>query len=220
MTTLLPQLNSNLGELADLVRKSLVQVAAGPRGAGSGVIFSADGLVVTNAHVVLGRRGCRPGREFQVTFSDGAMATAKLLAKDDGLDVAVLRIDQIDGSLADLDPIQIGDSKALRPGQLVMAMGHPWDVAGAAAAGIAIGAGPDLPEAPGSGKEWVVVDLALRPGHSGGPLVDHQGRLIDINTMMAGLEIGMAVPAHVVVEFVTGVLGGGVDTGRLDAARA
>ena len=106
MTTLLPHLNSDLGALADLVRKSLVQVAAEPHGVGSGVIFSADGLVVTNAHVVLGRMGRRSGREFQVTFSDGAMATAKLLAKDDGLDVAVLRIDQIDGSLPDLDPIQ------------------------------------------------------------------------------------------------------------------
>ena len=104
----------------------------------------------------------------------------------------------------------------LRPGQLVMAMGHPWGVASDAAAGIVIGAGPDLPGAPGSGKEWIVVDLPFCPGYSGGPLVDHQGHLIGFNTMMAGLEVGMPIPAHVVVEFVTGVLGGGVDTGRLD----
>ncbi len=211
MTTLLPQLNSDLGELADLVRKSLVQVSAGRRGTGSGVVFSTDGLVVTNAHVVAGRKGRRPAREFQVTLPGGVATAAKLLAKDDGLDVAVLRIDQIDGSLPDLHPIELGDSKALRPGQWVMAMGHPWGVAGAAAAGIVIGAGPDLPEAPGADRDWVAVDLALRPGHSGGPLVDVQGRLIGISTMMAGLEVGMAVPAHVVAEFVEGVLAGKFD---------
>ena len=79
-------------------------------------------------------------------------------------------------------------------------MGHaggPGSTDGVAAAGIVIGAGPDLPEAPGSGRDWIAVDLALRPGHSGGPLVDHQARLIGMSTMMAGLEVGMAVPAHV-----------------------
>ncbi len=220
MTTLMPQLNSDLGELADLVRQSLVQVAAGSHGAGSGVVFSADGLVVTNAHVVSGRRGRRSGGEFQVTLPDGSVTQAKVLAKADDLDVAVLKIDQIDGRLPDLHPIEIGDSKALRPGQWVMAMGHPWGVAGAAAGGIVIGAGPDLPEAPGSGKEWVVVDLALRPGHSGGPLVDHQGRLIGMSTMMAGLEVGMAVPAHVIQGFVASVLAGGSDEDQQDMVLA
>ena len=218
MTSLLPQLNSDLGELADLVRKSLVQVSAGSRGIGSGVIFSADGLVVTNAHVVSGRKRRRSAGEFQVTLPDGAMTTAKLLAKDDDIDVAVLRMNQIDGIFPDLHPIEIGDSKALRPGQWVMAMGHPWGVAGAAAAGIVIGAGPDLPESfsegPGTGRDWVTVDLALRPGHSGGPLIDHQGRLIGISTMMAGLEVGMAVPAHVVADFVASVLAGASDAGQ------
>ena len=100
----------------------------------------------------------------------------------------------------------------------MMAIGHPWGVSGAAAAGIVIGAGPDLPEAPGEGRDWVAVDLALRPGYSGGPLVDHQGRLIGISTMMAGLEVGMAVPAHVIQEFVAKVLAGGAGEG--DAALA
>ncbi len=226
MTSLLLQLNSDLGELASLVRKSLVQVSAGRRGAGSGVVFSSDGLVVTNAHVVSGRKGRRTGGEFQVTLPDGAAAVAKLLAKDDDLDVAVLRIDQIDGALPDLHPIEIGDSKTLRPGQWVVAMGYPWGVAGAAAAGIVIGAGPDLPDAspdsslegPGAKRDWVAVDLALRPGHSGGPLVDHQGRLIGINTMMAGPEVGMAVPAHVVTDFVESVLAGGIVNSVGDAA--
>jgi S1-C subfamily serine protease len=89
-----------------------------------------------------------------------------------------------------------------------MAMGHPWGVAGAAAAGIVIGVGPDLSEAPGTGRDWIAVDLALRPGHSGGPLVDHKGRLIGMSTMMAGLEVGMAVPVHVIQEFVESLRAG------------
>jgi S1-C subfamily serine protease len=95
----------------------------------------------------------------------------------------------------------------------VMAMGHPWGVVGAAVAGIVIGAGPDLPEAPGLDRDWVAVDLSLRPGHSGGPLVDHQVRLIGTSTMMVGLEVGMAVPAHVMEEFVAKVAAGDTDAG-------
>ena len=205
MTTLLHQLNSDLGDLADRVRKSLVHVAAGRTGSGSGVIFAADGLVVTNAHVVSAEKGRRRVRELRVTLPAGPVVSAKLLAKDDGLDVAVLKIEELDGKLPELHPIELGDSKALRPGQWVLAMGHPWGVAGAAAAGIVIGAGPDLPEAPVTGRDWIAVDLALRPGHSGGPLVDHQGRLIGMSTRMAGLDVGMAVPAHIIWEFVESV---------------
>ena len=209
MTTLLSQLNSDLSEVAYKARKSLVQVAAGRTGSGSGVVFAPDGLVVTNAHVVSGRKGRRPGREFRVVLPAGAEVTAKLLAKDDGLDVAVLKIEQVNGSLPELHPIELGDSQGLRPGQWVMAMGHPWGVAGAVAAGIVIGAGPDLPEAPGAGKDWIAVDLSLRPGYSGGPLVDDHGRLIGMATMMAGLDVGMAVPAHVIKEFVRESIGVG-----------
>jgi S1-C subfamily serine protease len=209
MTTLLSQLNSDLGEVANKARKSLVQVAAGRRGSGSGVILGADGLVVTNAHVVSERKGRRPMRDLRVTLPAGAVVAARLLAKDDGLDVAVLQIETPDGELPELHPIELGDSLALRPGQWVMAMGYSWGVAGAAAGGIVIGAGPDLPESPGIGRDWIAVDLSLRPGYSGGPLVDHQGRLIGMSTMMAGLDVGMAVPAHVIKEFVKEAIGGG-----------
>ncbi len=209
MTTLLSQLNSDLGEVAHKARKSLVQVAAGRRGSGSGVILGADGLVVPNAHVVSERKGRRPMRDLRVTLPAGAVVAARLLAKDDGLDVAVLQIETPDGELPELHPIELGDSLALRPGQWVMAMGYPWGVAGAAAGGIVIGAGPDLPESPGIGRDWIAVDLSLRPGYSGGPLVDHQGRLIGMSTMMAGLDVGMAVPVHVIKEFAKEAIGGG-----------
>ncbi len=209
MTTLLPKLNSDLGELADRVRRSLVQVSVGRRGSGSGVVFSDDGLIVTNAHVVSGGRGRgSQTNEFQVSIPGGTVVKAVLLGKDDGIDVAVLKVEQAGGQPPKLFPIEIGDSTSLRAGQLVMAMGHPSGVAGAAVAGIVIGAGPDLPEAPGAGRDWIAVDLALRPGHSGGPLVDHHGRLIGISTIMAGLEVGMAVPVHVIEEFVAKVIAG------------
>ncbi len=209
MTTLLSRLNSDLGEVANKARKSLVQVAPGRRGSGSGVIFAPNGLVVTNAHVVSGSKGRRPVRDLRVTLPAGAVVAARLLAKDDGLDVAVLEIELPEGDLPELHPIALGDSQTLRPGQWVMAMGYPWGVAGAAAGGIVIGAGPDLPESPGIGRDWIAVDLSLRPGHSGGPLVDHRGRLIGMSTMMAGLDVGMAVPAHVIKEFVKEAIGGG-----------
>jgi serine protease Do len=123
----------------------------------------------------------------------------------------------VEGKLPDdLWPIEVGDSKNLRCGQWVMAMGHPWGIAGAAVAGIVIGSGPDLPEVPGSGRDWVAVDLSLRPGHSGGPVVDHQGRLIGMSTMMAGLEVGMAVPAHVIEGFIAKVAAGDTDEGSVE----
>ena len=214
MTALIPQLNSNLGELAERVRKSLVQVAARRTGSGSGVVITADGLLVTNAHVVSRKKGRRPATELRVALPAGPVVSARLLAKDDGLDVAVLKIEQLEGNMPELHPIELGDSRALRPGQWVLAVGHPWGVAGAAAAGIVIGGGPDLPEAPGNGRDWIAVDLALRRGHSGGPLVDHQGRLIRMCTLMAGLDVGMAVPAHVIREYVESLRAGSLKTDR------
>ena len=113
MATLLSQLNSYLGELTDKIRRSLVQVAAGCRGSGSGVILTPDGLVVTNAHVVSGRRGHRPGRRLRVTLPTGEVVEATSLTQDDELDLAILKLE---GELPKLHPIEIGDSKALRPG--------------------------------------------------------------------------------------------------------
>jgi serine protease Do len=120
--------------------------------------------------------------------------------------VAILQVEKSEKALPTLVPLKMGESTALRAGQWVMAMGHPWGVPGVAVAGIVIGAGPDLPESPGTGKEWIAVDLGLRPGHSGGPLVNHQGKLVGINTMMAGLEVGLAVPSNVIEEILAGVM--------------
>ena len=206
MSAVLEQLNLEVGDVVDKVRQSLVQVHNGRRGAGSGAIWHRDGLIVTNAHVVSGsgyRHGPHgPRSEFRVTLPDGTTLPARLLARDDGRDLAALLV-----QAKELTPIELGTSRDLQPGQWVLAVGYPWGVAGAATAGIVIGTGEDLPGTPSPAREWIAVSLELRPGHSGRPLVDVQGRLVGVNTMMAGPEVGMAVPAHVVKEFLRRELG-------------
>ena len=128
---------------------------------------------------------------------------ARILAKDPERDLAAL---QWKGGHHRLPTIQLGDSRTLRAGQWVLALGHPWGVEGAATAGIVIGMGADWPEMPNNGRDWISISLHLRPGHSGGPLVDAQGRLVGINTMINGPDVGVAIPTHVVVEFLKGAL--------------
>jgi S1-C subfamily serine protease len=171
-----------------------VQITNGQRGAGAGTIWHADGLIVTNAHVV-GRRSLR------VTLPDGRTLPARLLARDASRDLAALAVDA-----TGLPTSELGQSKQLQPGQWVLALGHPWGVAGAVTAGVVIGVGPP-PEMPLPQRELIQVGLRLRPGHSGGPLVDVHGRLVGINTMMAGPEVGLAVPVHVVKTFLRQALG-------------
>ena len=190
MTNLLEDLNRELEELVGGARRSLVQVSSGRRGSGAGTIWHPDGLIITNAHVV---RDSSP----RVTLPDGTVLNARILAHNASIDVAAL---SVDASL--LPSIELGQSRSLRPGQWVTALGHPWGVSGAATAGVVIGAGADLPEMPQSDREWIAVSLHLRPGHSGGPLIDTQGRLVGINTMMVGPEVGIAVPVHVVKAFL------------------
>ena len=203
MSAVLEQLNLGVGDVVDRVRRSLVQVHNGGRGAGSGAIWHREGLIITNAHVVSdsGRRHGKKG-ELRVTLPDGTTLPARLLARDEDRDVAALLVEA-----KELTPIELGTSRDLQPGRWVLAIGYPWGVAGAATAGIVIGAGEDLPGTPSPAREWIAVSLELRPGHSGGPLVDDQGRLVGINTMMAGPEVGMAVPVHVVKEFLRQELG-------------
>ena len=120
-----------------------------------------------------------------------------MLARDADLDIAALSV-TADG----LPTIAIGESRQLRAGQLVLALGHPLGVVATATVGVVVGIGSQWPELPKSSQEWIVVDLKLRPGNSGGPLVDAHGRLVGINTMITGPEVGLAVPVHVVKAFL------------------
>ncbi len=187
---MLPELNTDLSDIVERVHRSLVHVHNGKRGNGAGTIWHPQGLIVTNAHVA----GRGP---LQVRLPDGRTLPAQILARDPDRDLAALRVEA-----NDLPSVQLGNSQRLRPGEWVMAVGHPWGVPGAATAGVVIGVGAEWPGMPQNGRDWVVVSLHLRPGHSGGPLVDVRGRLVGINTMINGPDIGVAIPVHVVVEFL------------------
>jgi S1-C subfamily serine protease len=176
------------------VQQSLVQVQNGRRGNGAGTIWHEDGLVLTNAHVV-------QRQQPQVTLWDGRSYPSQLLAYDEKRDLAALAI-QAD----ELPTVELGNSKTLKAGDWVIAAGHPWGVIGAVSAGavIAMGVPLELPHYPG---ELIQVGLQLRPGHSGGPLVDGNGRLLGINTMIAGPQVGLVIPVHVVADFLKENLG-------------
>jgi len=193
VSDLLQQLNEAMSNVVERVRRSLVEIRNG-RGAGAGTIWRADGIIVTNAHVV-GRQG------FQVVLADGQKLAARLLAQDRDHDLAVLSVEA-----TGLPAIEAGNSRELKPGQWVLAMGHPWGVAGAVTAGAVIDVGIPVEQSPARG-EFIQVGLPLRPGHSGGPLVDTQGRLVGLNTMISGPGVGLAIPQHVIKIFLDEVFG-------------
>lgn len=195
MSDVLQHLNTELASVVASVRHSLVHVQNGPAGAGAGTIWHPDGLILTNAHVARRRR-------LRVALPDGRTLPARILAHDRELDLAALAVDA-----SGLPTIELGDSRRLQPGQWVLALGHPWGVPGAVSAGVVTGVGPHLPEMPLAHREWIAASLHLRPGHSGGPLVDALGRLVGINTIMAGPDVGLAVPVHVVKAFLRDAVG-------------
>ena len=193
MSTLVDQLNGALSDAMESVRDALVQVQVPGRGGGAGIVWRDDGLIVTNAHVV----GRGPA---EVVLRDGRLLEARLVARSRRLDLAVLSVDA-----PGLDAAPIGDSMALRAGELVFALGHPFGVAGAVTSGVVIGLEPDGPDARrrrDGEREWLVVHMRLRPGNSGGPVLDARGRVVGISTIMAGPDMGMAVPSHVVAAFL------------------
>jgi serine protease Do len=186
MTSLLSDLNDHLADVVSRAMASLVQVQDGQVGAGAGVVLHPQGLILTSAHVI------RAG-DLRVGLRDGRRLPARVLARSPERDLALLEVEA-----DELPAIELGESESLAPGTWVMALGHPWGVPGGTTAGVVIGVGPTLPAAPrrGQGRTWIAVSAHLRPGHSGGPLIDHGGRLVGINTMMAGPDVGLAVPVE------------------------
>jgi S1-C subfamily serine protease len=197
MSTLLQQLNDALADTVDSVRKSLVQITNG-QGVGAGTIWHSDGLIITNAHVVRGHHS------LNVTLPDKRKLPAQVIAYDESADLAALAVEA-----RDLPTIEIGDSRQLKAGQWVMAVGHPWGVQGAVTSGVVIGIGANLPEMGQMqpGREWIALSLHMRPGHSGGPLVDSEGRLVGINTMITGPDVGFAIPVQTVKSFLKETIG-------------
>lgn len=191
---LLNNLSREMTAVIRRVQPSLVQLSNGRRGQGAGTIWHEDGLVLTNAHVAQRHAP-------KVTLWDGRSFASKLLVYDEALDLAALAIEA-----EDLPTIELGKSTTLRAGDWVLAIGHPWGVVGAASAGAVIDVGVPLEWKPYHG-ELIQVGIQLRPGHSGGPLVDGHGRLVGINTMISGPQVGLAIPIHVVKRFLKEKLG-------------
>ncbi|MBZ0276416.1 MAG: S1C family serine protease [Anaerolineae bacterium] len=194
MPGIFQQLNTDLAAVIGQASNSLVRVG-GDESYGAGTIWHSDGLVVTNAHVIHRRH------DIHVTLPNGDSYPAAVLAADPDLDLAALSI-----TASGLPVIEPGDSRQLHAGQLVMALGHPWGRPGAVTSGVVIGIGDHLPEMP-PGKEWIALDLHIRPGHSGGPLLDTNGRLVGINTMITGPNVGFAIPVQTVKTFLKAHLG-------------
>jgi len=200
MFNILEQLSNELAEKINAAQKSVVQISNGKGALGAGTIWHADGLIVTNAHVI-GKRNLK------VILPDGRAHAAKLLAYDANHDIAALKIDA-----DNLPIIKVGESRTLKSGELVFAVGHPWGVIGAVTSGIVISAGAALPEM-ARGRDLIAVNLRYRPGYSGGPLVNVEGQMVGINTLMTGPEVGAAVPVHIVKAFLRELR----ETARVDA---
>lgn len=180
-------LDDELTALALRVSRSIAEVVArGARALGAGVVWGDD-LVITNAHVV------RAG-EAGVRLPGGEILSAHVIARDDRRDLVAL---QLRGARGTLRPAEIGDSDALRPGELVLALGHPLGFREAASLGVVHRAC-----APGiGGQRWIEADVRLAPGNSGGPLAEASGRVVGINTMVAQ-GLAFAVPSRAVLRFL------------------
>lgn len=181
------------GELASLVAQVRQSVALvyHRRGNGAGVIWRADGHIVTNNHVA------GEGR-VQIVLHDGRQFIGIVAARHPTRDIAIVKV-----AAEDLPAATIGDSSRVRPGQIAMAVGHPAGYRDAATFGIVVAAGQAAtPEGLQTG-DHLQADVAIAPGSSGGPLVDVNGHVIGINTMVAG-RLALAIPSNAVDRFVEG----------------
>src|SRR5215210_6729702 len=168
-------------------QQSVVQVRARGRGVGAGVIWDKEGLVLTNHHVVAGRRR---GAKAAVVLRDGREFGAEVVKRGRDLDLALLRVEDGPG---DLPATPVGDSDALRVGQLVYAIGHPWGRLGAVTAGVVSGLG--IVAGPGGKARYVQSDVSLAPGNSGGPLLNARGEVVVINSMISG-RLALSIPSN------------------------
>lgn len=196
MTTLASAalLAGRYGEAAAVIstelRKGVVVVRGHGGGSGSGTVWRADGLVITNNHVATGERA-------EVTFADGRSRGARVIARDPRVDLAALAIDE-DG----LHALPAADSGALKVGQLVLAVGHPFGEVGAVTVGIISGVGTGIAGGHIRLREAVHANITLRPGNSGGPLADARGHVVGINALVMGPGVAVAIPSNTVARFL------------------
>jgi S1-C subfamily serine protease len=171
-----------------------------PAGAGSAVSLTPDGFMLTSAHVVAG-----PVRRGRATFADGREEHFEVVGRDPLSDLAVLRTEG-DG----LAPAELGDADSLRVGQLVVAIGNPNGFSGSVTAGVVSALGRSLPARSRRAlrviDSVIQTDAALNPGNSGGALADSSGRVVGVNTAVAGIGLGLAVPVNATTQQVIAAL--------------
>lgn len=178
------RVTKELAAVAAALSRSTVQVQSRRSGVGSGVIWHPNGLIITNAHVVRGSHAT-------IELSDGRVFDAACTSRDLQRDLAALKV-----SATDLSAATVGDSDALRVGDLVLAVGNPLGMVAALTTGII-----HAIDREDTSIRWVQADVRLAPGNSGGPLADAQGRVIGINTVIAG-GVALAVPSNAVERFL------------------
>jgi serine protease Do len=203
------ELTSSLAEAtSDVVRRvqrSLVVLHNGQHGVGAGIIWddshrnkrSDSSLILTNYHVIA------HGRHIRAELEDGSEYPARPLAQAPDFDLALLEIDK-----GDLPAALIADSRSLRVGELVLAIGHPWGQHSAVTAGLVSGLSIAQTRDPEKSIEIIRSDVNLAPGNSGGPLVNANGAVVGINTMILGGDQGIAIPSHIASAFVEQALKG------------
>ena len=168
-------------------------------GAGSAVVFTNDGFLLTNAHVV---GAAEAGR---VAFADGSTVPFHVVGSDPLSDLAVIRADG-----ATPAPARLGEASQLKVGQLVVAVGNPLGLAGSVTAGVVSAMGRSLPTRVGSNMriidDVIQTDAALNPGNSGGALVVASGEVVGINTAVAGIGVGLAIPINAITRQIVAAL--------------
>jgi S1-C subfamily serine protease len=174
-------------------------------GGGSASVITADGYLLTSAHVVAGSAAA------QATFADGTTVAADIAGRDELSDLAVLKAR---GAVP--EPVRMGRAEDLQVGQLVVAVGNPLGLTGSVTAGIVSGLGRSLPTKAGRVVDEVIqTDAALNPGNSGGVLADGRGRMVGVNTAVAGVGLGLAVPINASTHKIIAAL---MHTGRVRRA--
>lgn len=175
------KIGSSVGLVTDRLRSITVRISGAGCSRGSGVVWHSDGLIVTNAHVA-------QGRTHPVEFSDGRQILARIVARDAAADLAALKVD-----LNDLPAAIARSAREVRPGELVIAIGNPWDGDGAVSAGI-------VHRRTGQAA-CIFANIRIAPGNSGGPLADANGHVIGINSaIIRGLAC--AVTSDTVRDFM------------------
>jgi serine protease Do len=191
MIDLSTSLADELSDIVSRIHRSLVVLHNGKHGIGAGIIWSREGLVLTNYHVIANGHN-------RVALANGEEYSTRLIAQDPEIDLALLEIEA-----KDLNPVLVADSHQLRVGQIVLAIGHPWGEQGVVTAGMISSLSKAQTRGPRGSVDVIRSDARLAPGNSGGPLIDASGAVVGINTMIVGGDQGIAIPSHVASDFFT-----------------